>query len=307
MKFLKLVLATLGFTLAASTAHAKINNPKTVTVKILGNCEMCKQRIEKAGNLKNEASVVWHEKTDEATITYDTIKTTYDDVLKRIAYAGYDNEKYVAPDEAYAKLPGCCQYERTLSPVKTAMASSKSNSNAMDMGNSNTAMSSNKMEMKDDKKGVDATSAFSEKYNEWLNEYLQIKNALVTDNASAASVSSSRFMEYTIALPMGKMNTQQHTVWMEVFDKIKSDASAIYSTKDIAKQRKFFQSLSANVSVVVKEFKLSDKTVYQQYCPMYDDGKGAYWISEQSKIKNPYYGKAMSGCGSTKQTINTNQ
>ena len=47
-----------------------------------------------------------------ATITYNSKKTDVDAVLKSIALSGYDNLKYLAPDDAYNKLPGCCKYER---------------------------------------------------------------------------------------------------------------------------------------------------------------------------------------------------
>ena len=38
-----------------------------------------------------------------ATLTYDPSKTNQDEVLKRIALAGYDKEKFLAPDDVYAE------------------------------------------------------------------------------------------------------------------------------------------------------------------------------------------------------------
>jgi len=43
--------------------------------------------------------------------------------------------------------------------------------------------------------------------------------------------------------------------------------------------------------------------VYYQFCPMAIDNKGAYWLSEESDIKNPYFGDAMLTCGETKETL----
>ena len=63
------------------------------------------------------ASVEWNKDTKMATLTYDGNKTNQDEILKRIALAGYDSEKFLAPDDVYAKLPGCCQYDRELKPV----------------------------------------------------------------------------------------------------------------------------------------------------------------------------------------------
>lgn len=73
---------------------------------------MCKAKIEKAGNRKNIAQVEWNLQTQMATVTFDSKMTTANKILKRIAAAGFDNDKYLAPDAAYQKLEQCCRYER---------------------------------------------------------------------------------------------------------------------------------------------------------------------------------------------------
>jgi len=98
--------------LSFTACEAQIKNAKTENVKIFGNCGMCETTIEKAGNLKKVANVDWNKDNQMATITYDTTKTNQDDILKRIALSGYDSEKFLAPNDVYANLPGCCQYER---------------------------------------------------------------------------------------------------------------------------------------------------------------------------------------------------
>jgi hypothetical protein len=105
--------------LSTSTTFAQIKNSKTDTIKVYGNCEMCKAKIEKAGTQKNISKVVWSEETNMATITYDAKKTTVDAILKKIALVGYDSEKYFAIDAVYKKLPGCCKYERALKIKKS--------------------------------------------------------------------------------------------------------------------------------------------------------------------------------------------
>ncbi len=82
---------------------------------------MCKETIEAAANKKGMVNSEWNEDSKELKITYDNKKTNPDEILKRVAYAGYDNEKFLAPESAYAKLAGCCKYERankTAAPQK---------------------------------------------------------------------------------------------------------------------------------------------------------------------------------------------
>ena len=110
MKAIILAGAVVLFT--ATSCQSQINNAKTETVKVYGNCGMCESTIEKAANKKKVSKADWNKDTKMATITYDSKKTTLDAVLKNIALAGYDNQSFLAPDAAYNKLPGCCQYER---------------------------------------------------------------------------------------------------------------------------------------------------------------------------------------------------
>ena len=105
--------------LSLTACNAQIKNAKTTSVKIYGNCEMCESKIEKAGNVKKVAKVDWNKDTKMASITYDSTKTNQDEILKRIALAGYDSDQFLAPDNAYSALPQCCQYERVNKTVAT--------------------------------------------------------------------------------------------------------------------------------------------------------------------------------------------
>jgi len=92
--------------------HAQINHVKKETVHVYGNCGMCESTIEKSALKKGVAEADWDRETKMAVISYDSTKTNVKEVLKRIADAGYDNDMFTAPDDAYNKLHACCQYER---------------------------------------------------------------------------------------------------------------------------------------------------------------------------------------------------
>lgn len=42
---------------------------------------------------------------------------------------------------------------------------------------------------------------------------------------------------------------------------------------------------------IVKTFFGIPKTTNPVFCPMPFDGQGAYWLSDSSKIRNPYFGE----------------
>jgi copper chaperone CopZ len=112
MKSISKILLAIVMLFSINVSYSQIKNAKTESIKIYGNCGMCETTIEKAGNIKKIVKVDWDVNTKIATITYDAKKTNADEILKRIALAGYDSEKFQAPTSVYEKLHGCCQYER---------------------------------------------------------------------------------------------------------------------------------------------------------------------------------------------------
>jgi tetratricopeptide (TPR) repeat protein len=132
-----------------------------------------------------------------------------------------------------------------------------------------------------------------------LTAYYAIKNALVASDASASAVAAGTLVSAMKSVDMGKMEMKQHMEFMKVNTKIIADAQKIAALKDLKKQREIFQSLSDNFYTMAKGVKLSSEPIYQQYCPM----KKAAWLSNESAVKNPYYGSSMLTCGSVTDTI----
>jgi periplasmic mercuric ion binding protein len=123
MKTLKIFLIVLfagglSFTTSAQTNyHGNMNiaqtSAKTESFKVFGACGMCKTRIEKSVKEEGATSASWDSKTQMLMVTFDPSKTSKDAMSKKLASVGHDTEKYKAPDDVYAKLPGCCHYERS--------------------------------------------------------------------------------------------------------------------------------------------------------------------------------------------------
>ncbi len=283
-----IVIAVL---LSSINSFAQVKNAKTETVKIYGNCGMCKATIEKAGNEKKVASVEWNKDTKMATLTYDSDKTNQDEILKRIALAGYDSEKFLAPDDVYAKLPGCCQYSRELKPV------AKSNDEGMDMKNVHANHNHNEMTATNTTNTQNAPQLKAV-----LDNYFSVKDALVKTDANTSSAKATDMVKALKAVEMAKLSTEEHTVWMKVMKDLTANAEKIAASKDVAKQRETFVLLSNNMYELAKVSK-QETPVYYQHCPMYNNGKGANWLSKEEAVKNPYYGSQMLTCGSVQETL----
>lgn len=121
-----------------------------------------------------------------------------------------------------------------------------------------------------------------------VDGYLKLKDALVASNGEEAK-------EYAIAM-------------MEVVDAvampdIQQSIKEIAATAEIEEQRKAFETLSINLYRNLKASNTVEQTLYKQYCPMAFDDQGAFWLSAQEEIRNPYFGERMLKCGSVEETM----
>ncbi len=90
----------------------------TQIFKVKGNCGMCKDRIETIAKNNGASFANWVSEKQELTVKFDSSKNIADQILKKIAEAGHENEKFSVPNEVYQKLPSCCHYEREPSFLK---------------------------------------------------------------------------------------------------------------------------------------------------------------------------------------------
>ena len=127
-----------------------------------------------------------------------------------------------------------------------------------------------------------------------LVEYIDIKNALVNDNFEEVKQAA---MDLQSSLEESELSEEQRT-------NLKNNISQLTEAQDIKAQRQAFAQLSQQLYEVVQNKELSNKTIYWQHCPMALGGQGANWLSYEEKVRNPFMGQKMPGCGSVAETIN---
>jgi len=283
MKSIVKKLSALSLILSGSFIFAQNSSMQTFTAKVKGNCGMCEQKIEGAVPDKKTATVDWNQDTKMATVHYDPSKISKSEILKKIAQSGYDNEEFAAPDNVYASLPSCCQYDRdkTDKAVNTAVKTETQHQNHH---------------------AHSEKAAQSTGLNAVFDAYFLVKDAFVSSDGKLASAHAKKMLQHINTVDMSKLSKQSHDVWMKVLPALKSDTGHIATMYDLEHQREHLIQLSENMALLMKSSKL-DQPVYILHCPMANDGKGADWISTEAVIKNPYYGAKMLSCGSVKEEI----
>ena len=135
-----------------------------------------------------------------------------------------------------------------------------------------------------------------------IDAYIQIKNGLVADSKDNAVAGATALLAAFSAFDMTKLTEDTHEKYMEILESAKEHSEHIVK-HPIDLQREHFEALSTDISDMIALLG-TEKKLYKDFCPMANNNKGAYWLSEVKDIKNPYFGSKMLKCGSVKAQIN---
>jgi uncharacterized protein (DUF885 family) len=135
-----------------------------------------------------------------------------------------------------------------------------------------------------------------------IEAYIQVKNGLVEESKDNAAKGATAMLTAFSKFDMTKLSTEAHKNYMEIYKSAKEHSEHIVKS-DIKHQREHFETLSTDINDLI-DLLGTEKTLYQDFCPMANNNKGAYWISEIKNIRNPYFGSRMMKCGSVKKQIN---
>lgn len=147
------------------------------------------------------------------------------------------------------------------------------------------------------------SSKFQSQLKVVFNDYLVISKELVNDNPSTPKKAAEDLLKSLQKVDM-KLVTEEpgHSHWMKLDKEMQKAALGISKSSDIQKQRAHFEHLSNHLINAVQTFGINQK-IYLDYCPMVNNDAGAYWLSTEEKILNPYYGASMLGCGEVTEVI----
>ena len=138
---------------------------------------------------------------------------------------------------------------------------------------------------------------------EILDGYLKMKNAFAKDNDKDAATAGNEMVNAFAGFNKAALTADQAKIYNDIQDDAKEHAEHIGSNAgNIKHQREHFDMLSKDMYQLVKTFG-AGQNLYYDHCPMYNDGKGADWLSETKDIVNPYLGKKMPTCGTVKEEL----
>ena len=133
-----------------------------------------------------------------------------------------------------------------------------------------------------------------------LADYMVLKDALVATNQKDAAKAGKKLENTLKGFNVSNYTSEQQEELKDIIDDAMEHAEHI-GKSEIDHQREHFKTLSKDIMDMVA-ITGTEKTLYQQFCPMYADDGGA-WLSTEKNIKNPYFGSKMMNCGKVLKEI----
>lgn len=133
-----------------------------------------------------------------------------------------------------------------------------------------------------------------------LNDYFNLKDALVADDTKKAAQEGSKLAASLKAFDASKYTAEEQKELADIIEDATEHAEHI-AKNEMSHQREHFKTLSKDISDLIA-ITGTKSTLYEQFCPMYDGGSS--WLSTSDQVRNPYYGSKMLKCGKVKKTIN---
>ncbi|WP_226388971.1 efflux RND transporter periplasmic adaptor subunit [Penaeicola halotolerans] len=156
-------------------------------------------------------------------------------------------------------------------------------------------------------KTIEVSDTFKKSLTSLTEKYFDLQKNLVASDVSAAQKSATATLSELSKVPMKAVEGEAHDQWMSIEMTLKQQLNKVIEAKNISDQRVPFEIISEQFIELVGTFGIMLPEVYSVYCPMAFDNKGAYWLTKEKEVLNPYFGDQMLTCGEIKKTYKKGQ
>ncbi|MBL7872412.1 MAG: DUF3347 domain-containing protein [Cyclobacteriaceae bacterium] len=144
---------------------------------------------------------------------------------------------------------------------------------------------------------------FQQQVSTIFASYVSMKEAFVASDASKVDKEAFKVQGAVSGIDAKSLSSAALNDWKIYQDELIGALKGIQSTDDLEKKRAAFSAVTDNLYKSIKAFGLGGAIAYYEYCPMAFNNAGAYWLSDNAVIRNPYFGDKMLKCGSVEEEL----
>lgn len=148
------------------------------------------------------------------------------------------------------------------------------------------------------------TETFNASFENMLNAYYNLKDQLVAEKSDLVVSAEQKLTETIGAIVFTELKDTSLVQEAKLLTQsMEAELKAMQAVQVLDEKRKSFEMLGNQLYELVKKVQYDRSVVYQQFCPMAFDDKGATWLSNSSDIRNPYLPKTMLICGEVQDSV----
>jgi membrane fusion protein, copper/silver efflux system len=145
--------------------------------------------------------------------------------------------------------------------------------------------------------------AFKQKFNQLVDAYLKMKDGFVKDDEKQIDQQATQMLSILNNMPDSLLSGGALAYCKEKKSFLQQHLTLYKESEKDKNKRLNFVFLSTVMVKSVKALGYDKQQLYVDYCPMANNSKGAYWLSQIREIQNPYLGQKMPNCGEVKKEL----
>lgn len=151
------------------------------------------------------------------------------------------------------------------------------------------------------------SGAFTQSFTRLLGSYYLLKDALVASDTAKANAASAQLALLADSLKTSDIRGDTSGMIRETAQSfamaISGSAKSLPAEKELEDKRRELNMITDALWSLTRTVRYDGQKVYYQFCPMAFDNTGAYWLSDKSEVRNPYFGSKMLTCGEVTDSL----
>lgn len=161
--------------------------------------------------------------------------------------------------------------------------------------------------LQDQSVSASVPAVFKKNLGVLLQHYLALQEALAHDNFADAVKAGEAFSSTLKSLDPTVLTGAARDAWGQALTRLLEGAERVTAPRSIETVRDGFEALSVGMAEAVERLGVDVKgPVYELYCSMAFNDKGAIWLQQDEDVRNPYFGSRMFKCGEVKRQLRGN-
>ena len=157
-------------------------------------------------------------------------------------------------------------------------------------------------------KPLSISPVFKQQLGKAVLSYTLLAEALAADKDKDARKSAEDVLKALASVEGSLLPATMQKEWETILESIKDSVASVRKGSDIAGTRKAFDIISKGIiAAVTKMGADAGKPLFELFCPMAFDNRGAFWLQTDQEIRNPYFGAQMLSCGEVRRKLSRDE